>query len=110
MGEKEYFKFLDPEATVRIRYRLTSSGRKLTQVVVQLEVCVEDEWFAVVRYDNAHGFMHRDELDPAGRETKTGLTLPDLESFALYAEHDFKDRAEWFCERFVTALRRRRSR
>jgi hypothetical protein len=32
------------------------------QFVVQLEVEQEGAWMPVIRYDNAHGFCHRDDF------------------------------------------------
>jgi hypothetical protein len=107
MGEKEYLKQVGPDGVVRIRYRIETDRGRLRHVVVQLEVREQDRWHVVVRYDNAHQVLHRDELDASGRETKTTVQLPTLEMFVAYAEQDLADRWEWYCERFLARLRRR---
>jgi hypothetical protein len=39
----------------------------VTRFTIQYETVVGEERFPVVRYDNAHGFPHRDLLDRRGR-------------------------------------------
>ena len=107
MGEKEYLKLIDPAGAVRVRYRIVTDQGRLGYVVVQLEVCENADWHVVVRYDNAHGYLHRDEMDPSGREKKSIVQLPTLEMFVAYAEQDISDRWQWYCDRFLTRLRRR---
>jgi hypothetical protein len=108
VGEKEYTRYLGGDATVRLRVRLVTEGGRVVLVMVQLEALVDDAWHPVVRYDDAHGMLHRDVMDPAGRETKKPLPLPDRESFLAYAEQDLDDRWEWYLDRFLTQVRRRR--
>ena len=108
MGEKEYFKRLGTTGTARLRVRIETESGRIAQVVVQLEIDVNGDWTPVVRYDNAHGFPHRDVLDSRGNETKTELSLPDLDSFAAYAEQDLRDRWEWYKERFLSRHPRRK--
>ncbi len=45
------------------------------QFTVQLEIQHQGTWQAVVRYDNAHRFCHRDTLHPDGTQDKTPLFL-----------------------------------
>jgi hypothetical protein len=61
-------------------------------VVGQYETLVGEEWQAVVRYDCAHGFFHRDVLMPNDDKEKKAIDLPDLEVALSYAEQDLQDR------------------
>jgi len=62
--------------------------------------------WAVVRYDNAHGFAHRDVLDPAGNLVeKKVLKLGTLAEVLEFAEQDLSDRFEWYAERFLKMRR-----
>ncbi len=55
------------------RYRLDCSvvRRRVTVFRIQYEAYINGEWRAIVRYDTAHGFPHRDMVHPDGREDKT---------------------------------------
>ena len=50
---------------------LTENGKVIAILVVQYEAFINGEWRAIVRYDEAHGFFHRDILSPSGKQTKT---------------------------------------
>jgi len=68
---------------------------------VQLETLVGEKWMPVVRYDTAHGFVHRDLLDKRGHAIKTPLFNQDLNDALTFAENDLK--TNWFSyrERFL---------
>jgi hypothetical protein len=51
----------------------------------------------VVRYDTAHGFVHRDLLDKKGRAVKTPVFNQDLNEALTFAENDLK--ANWLSYR-----------
>ena len=75
MGEKSFVVPLGKSDSDRYRlYCMTEKG----QVVVfrvQYEAFIDGEWRAIVRYDTAHGFPHRDLLHPSRPEDK--LEYPD---------------------------------
>jgi hypothetical protein len=58
---------------VRIRCSYERVGKQIVRFTVQLEIVVDGNWVPVVRYDNAHGFCHRDTLHPDGSQDKTPL-------------------------------------
>uniref|UniRef100_UPI0040562901 DUF7718 family protein n=1 Tax=Candidatus Electrothrix sp. TaxID=2170559 RepID=UPI0040562901 len=64
------------------------------------------QWFAVVRYDCSHGFLHRDVMFPGGKKEKHPLDIPDLKTGLLYAEQDIKDRWKWYRDRFRRRLKK----
>ncbi len=53
----------------RIRIRITVENGKVIDIVVQFETLIEGKWYAIVRYDCAHGFFHRNVLYPNGDKT-----------------------------------------
>jgi hypothetical protein len=110
VGEKGFFKLLDVAGTARLRLKLGTTSGRVREVLVQLEVLFEGQWHPVVRYDNAHGFPHRDRLDRAGHVSKTSIDLPDLSAFLAFAEQDLRDRWEWYRERFLRGPRGKRQR
>ena len=60
MGEKYYFILLDISGQDRLRVRIETTKGGVNYFVVQYETIINDEWVAIVRYDLAHGFFHRD--------------------------------------------------
>ncbi len=70
MDETEYVIYLDEGQQDRYRhFHLTEKG----QVVlfrIQYEALFDQQWVAIVRYDTAHGFPHRDVMHPDGGQTK----------------------------------------
>ena len=56
---------------VRMRCAYRRRKKRIIQYTVQLEVRYLDAWHPAVRYDNAHGFCHRDTLHPDGTQEKT---------------------------------------
>jgi len=71
LGEKSFVVPLGESDCDRYRlYCMTERG----QVVVfrvQYEAFIDGEWRAIVRYDTAHGFPHRDLLHPNQPGEKT---------------------------------------
>lgn len=63
------------EAQIRCTY--LRSGRQVQRFAVQLEIEHDGAWVPVVRYDNAHGFCHRDDLHPDGTQDKTPVFVGD---------------------------------
>ena len=60
----------------RLRVRIALIDGAVTSFTVQYETLIDDRWYPVVRYDNAHGRGHRDTLNARG-ETTAKDWLPD---------------------------------
>ncbi len=67
MAGRRYFIALTHEDRIRVRFTLDAGA--VIDFVVQYEAEIEEQWYAGVRYDLAHGFLHRDRLDPQGELT-----------------------------------------
>ena len=106
MKLKEYFKYLDKFENERLRLKIKTDRGKVVDLVVQYETKFGDDWKAVVRYDCAHGFFHRDLIFPDGEKEKKALAIADLESGLRYAEQDIKDRWEYYKERYIKLLKK----
>ena len=84
------------EFTIRLspkdRYRHSHIRRKSTIIFfrLQYETLIDKEWKAVVRYDTAHGFAHRDLLDKHSNVQKTPLFNQDYNDALTFAENDLK--------------------
>jgi len=61
------------------------------------------EWIPVVRYDTAHGYVHRDRMHPYEKEEKTQMPAQDYNEALTIAmddvvnnRHDYRRRyKEW---------------
>ena len=106
VGDKSFVKSIGDDGNKRLRFRIRTRKGKVIEFVVQLELYQDGSWKPVVRYDNAHGFAHRDVLDPKGRliEKKT-LKLGTLDEVLEFAEQDLSDRFEWYAEKFIKMRR-----
>lgn len=106
MKEKEFFKYLDNEKNERIRMKIVIDRGNVTDIVVQYETFLGDQWTPVVRYDCAHGFFHRDILNPTGEKEKQTIVIQELENALLYAEQDIKDRWKFYKQRYTKKLKK----
>ena len=78
---------------VRLRCKYRRHGKQLLRFTVQVEVLLADAWRPVVRYDNAHGFCHRDVIHADGTQEKTALFVGDINANFTHAIDDLK--ASW---------------
>ena len=62
--------------------------------VLQYEAYIEDEWRAIVRYDEAHGFFHRDILWPSGQQDKSPQAVGDKGLALTEAIADIKEKRQ----------------
>jgi hypothetical protein len=62
---------------VRLRCSYKRRGKRILLYKVQVEIKHGGRWKPVVRYDNAHGFCHRDILHPDGTQDKTPTFVGD---------------------------------
>jgi len=84
MKEVEFVIPFTPQDRYR-HYHLRIKGRVI-DFVVQYETFINKEWFPVVRYDNSHGFAHRDLLSARPKTPlpwREGLGEGDMEMFSF---------------------------
>jgi len=90
---------LPDKAALRVRY-VKERGRIL-RFVVQLEVYLEDIWTPVTRYDNAHRFVHRDDIRPDGTQIKTPpMAFASNEDAFNFALRDLRVNYSFYIERY----------
>jgi len=106
LGKKEFIKYLDKCSNERIRMKITVENGKVVDIVIQYETLIEGKWCAIVRYDCAHGFFHRDALFPNGEKEKQVIEFDNLETALSYAEQDLKDRWEFYKNRYVKKIKK----
>lgn len=90
MGEKFWIQeFETGTDRVRIHF-ITEQGQVKTIVVIQYEAYIDGEWRAIVRFDEAHGFFHRDIMSPTGEQAKVAEPTDDLGLALTQAIADIK--------------------
>ncbi len=106
MKEIEFIVYLDNQQLNRLRVRLITENGELIDVLYQYESFINNNWTAIVRYDCAHGFFHRDVLMPNGDKEKKSIEIDSLRNASKYAEQDLKDRWEWYKERYIKKIKK----
>ena len=74
MGEKEYVVYLNDIRQDQYRHFHRTERGQVIIFRIQYEAYIDDTWQAIVRYDTAHGFPHKDILHPD--ETENKKTFP----------------------------------
>src|SRR2546426_12055570 len=90
---------------VRLRCTYHRTGRIVDQFTVQLEVLLQANWHPVVRYDNAHGFSHRDTLHPDGSQDKSGLFFGDTNETFIFAIEDLRTNWAAYRDRYLGEIK-----
>ncbi|MBS1249364.1 MAG: hypothetical protein MAG431_00942 [Chloroflexi bacterium] len=54
---------------LRVHFRV-KLGQVQEIIVIQYEAYIDGQWHAIIRFDEAHGFFHRDILFPNGQQEK----------------------------------------
>ena len=80
-------------------YHETEKGR-VSALMVQREIFVNDRWHEVIRYDSAHGSAHVDRYYLDGRKSKEDLHLKLGEALTL-ADEDLKENWQTYQKAFL---------
>ena len=90
----------------RKRHEHITEKDKVTGFVVQYETLFEGKWLPIVRYDTAHGYAHKDLLNPDGSKEKTFLGVADLNEALTIADIDINENWERYKERYLRRIKR----
>jgi hypothetical protein len=85
----------------RLRCSYVRRRKTIEYLTVQLEIRIGDQWVAVIRYDNAHGFCHRDVLHLDGRQDKVQVFVGDVNATFTFAIEDLRVHWEGHRVRFL---------
>lgn len=77
MGEHSWEEKLTHRDRLRVVF-VTEKGKVTEITLVQYEAEIGGKWRALVRYDVAHGYLHRDIMSPDGTREKLELPYMDL--------------------------------
>lgn len=99
MEQREFFIALPDEAALRVQY--TKSRGRILRFVVQLEAYLDEQWAPIARYDNAHRFVHRDDLRPDGSQIKTPpMAFASNEDAFNFALRELRVNYSFYIERY----------
>ena len=96
MNEIEFVYPLSSDQEDRLRIRATKFRGRIVSFVVQYEALIRGQWRAIVRYDTAHRFAHKDVLHPGGSIDKQPLGFPNLNLAFTFAIQDLKSLWQWY--------------
>ena len=102
--KKEFFQWLSDTDRLRIRFKMTRG--KVTTLVVQYEALIDSKWEQIVRYDTAHGYLHKD-LYVAGQKEKIKkerVAIVDFNKGLTEAVEDLKRHWQKYRRRFTGDL------
>lgn len=106
MRQVEFRQLLDEANALRVQFEIERD--EVLRFVVQLECRLMDEWQAVVRYDTAHDFAHRDLMRPSGQTEKMELSLRDYNEALTFAIADLKLNWQNYRERYEAWMKSER--
>ena len=89
---------------VRLRCSYRRRQKRIVQYTVQLEIHHSGRWQHVVRYDNAHGFCHRDTIHPDGSQEKTPVYYGNANDTFTHAIGDLRDNWQSHWARFLREI------
>jgi len=88
--EIEFLYPLSEELEDRLRVSAVRQKGEIVRFVVQYEALISGNWKAIVRYDNSHGFAHKDIIHSSGEVDKQPLYFQDFNMAFTFAIQDLK--------------------
>lgn len=98
---KEFFQWLSNTDRLRIRFEMKKG--EVTMLVVQYEALMGNKWAPIVRYDTAHGYLHKDLYASGDDRTakKESVSSSDFNHGLTEAIEDLKRYWQKYRKRFM---------
>jgi hypothetical protein len=96
VNEIEFLYPLSSDLGDRLRVKAIKIRGRIVSFVVQYEALIQGHWRAIVRYDTAHRFAHKDILHANGSVDKQPLDFPSLNLAFTFAIQDLKSLYRWY--------------
>jgi len=90
VGDKEYLIYLDDELKNRYRHFHRTERGQVALFCIQYEALIGKTWVAIVRYDTAHGFPHRDTMHPDGSQSKEAFRFYSRSEVLTLGQYDIR--------------------
>jgi hypothetical protein len=91
--------------TDRKRHEHMSDKGRVVEFIVQYETKLQDKWVPVIRYDTAHGFAHKDILNPDGTSEKILLGNVNYNELLTFAERDINENWQRYKDRYIGRIK-----
>jgi hypothetical protein len=104
--ELHFLQVLSDDAEDRVRVEADIERGRVRHFVVQYEALIRGKWQAIVRYDTAHGYPHRDLIHPRRPAEKVPLATSDLNSAMTFAIQDVQALWPAYREKYEREFRR----
>jgi len=93
---------LDKESRLILRHLFRISKKSIVGFVMQVEIrqlTETEDWRPVIRYDCAHGFIHRDMIDSKGKKAKRKLGTQNVKDAISLASDEIRNNLQsWLRE------------
>ncbi|MEW6327538.1 MAG: hypothetical protein AB1487_08095 [Thermodesulfobacteriota bacterium] len=96
MQEIKFLYSLSEELEDRLRVSALKRKGEILRFVVQYEALIENKWRAIIRYDTAHGFAHKDIIHYDGEKEKQPLYFADMNLAFTFAIQELKISWRWY--------------
>ena len=106
MGEKRFLVLLGEGAVDRYRLLCTTEKSQVVLFSVQYEAFIDGVWYAIVRYDTAHDYPHRDLLHPNAPEEKTEYPGRSNAEVLTLGQEDIKRNWRTYRERYEREMKK----
>ena len=98
MRTVEFRRFFDNDNALRVRFDVDHG--EVFSFVVQLESWIGNKWTAIVRYDTAHGFAHRDKMHSRKETEKIEISVRDYKEGLNFAIDDLETNWREYLRRY----------
>lgn len=103
MPKKTYI-FMISDIDRKRHEHITEKG-KVVGFVVQYETRLDNLWIPIDRYDTAHGYAHKDLMNPDGGKDKVFLGIADLNSALTIADQDINENWERYKTQYLGRIK-----
>ncbi len=105
MGETEYIIYLDQAQRDRYRHFHRTEQGKVVLFRIQYEALINQRWVAIVRYDTAHSFPHRDVMHSDNSQTKEDFSYYSRAQVLTMGQRDIRRNWRAYRARYEKEMR-----
>ncbi|HFQ93344.1 MAG TPA: hypothetical protein ENK32_05010 [Anaerolineae bacterium] len=100
MGEKFWIQDFETGLD-RLRVHFISDHGQIKAIfVIQYEAYIDGKWRPIIRFDEAHGFFHKDIMSPSGEKEKIAKSESDKGLALTQAIEDIKNQWRSYRQRY----------
>ncbi len=100
MGEKFWIQDFETGLD-RLRVHFISEHGQIKAIfVIQYEAYIDGKWHPIIRFDEAHGFFHKDVMSPSGEKEKIAASGSDKGLALTQAIADIKNQWRFYRQRY----------